>query len=56
VVLARDVRRRSAAEVGAQLGVTPEQQRAILNRARARLRERLAARFARRAGGGGGVG
>jgi RNA polymerase sigma-70 factor (ECF subfamily) len=47
VVLARDVRRRSAAGVSAQLGVTPEQQRAMLNRARARLRERLAARFAR---------
>jgi DNA-directed RNA polymerase specialized sigma24 family protein len=56
VVLARDVRRRSAAEVGEQLGVTPAQQRAILNRARARLRERLAERFARRDGGGGGDG
>ena len=51
VVLARDVRRRGLAEVGEQLGVTPEQQRAILNRARARVRERLAARFA---GGDGG--
>ena len=53
-MIARDVRGRSAAEVGAQLGVTPEQQRAILNRARARLRERLAERFARRDGGGDG--
>ena len=54
VVIARDVRGRSAAEVGAQLGVTPEPQRAILNRARARLREQLAERFARRDGGGDG--
>jgi DNA-directed RNA polymerase specialized sigma24 family protein len=46
VVLARDVRRRSAAEVSAQLRLTPEQQRAMLNRARARVRERLAERFA----------
>jgi DNA-directed RNA polymerase specialized sigma24 family protein len=54
VAIARDVRGRSAAEVSAQLGVTPEQQRAILNRARARLRERLAERFARPGGGGDG--
>jgi RNA polymerase sigma-70 factor (ECF subfamily) len=47
VLLARDVRGRSTAEVSALLGITPEQQRAMLNRARARLRERLAERFAR---------
>jgi RNA polymerase sigma-70 factor (ECF subfamily) len=46
VVLARDVHGRSAAEVSAHLGIAPEQQRAMLNRARARLRERLAERFA----------
>ncbi len=48
VVIARDIHRHSAAEVSEQLGITPEQQRAMLNRARATLRERLAERFARR--------
>jgi RNA polymerase sigma-70 factor, ECF subfamily len=47
LVVARDIRQRSTAEVSEQQGVTPEQQRAILNRARARLRERLAQRLAR---------
>jgi RNA polymerase sigma-70 factor, ECF subfamily len=46
VVIARDVHRRSPAEVSEQLGVTPAQQRAMLHRARATLRERLAARLA----------
>jgi DNA-directed RNA polymerase specialized sigma24 family protein len=41
VVIARDVRGGGAAEVSERLGLTPRQQRAILNRARARLRERL---------------
>jgi DNA-directed RNA polymerase specialized sigma24 family protein len=44
VVIARDVQRCSAAEVSEQQGVTPAQQRAMLNRARAMLRERLARR------------
>ena len=47
VVTLRDLRGRSPAEVSEQLGITPEQQRAMLNRARAILRERLAQRFAR---------
>jgi DNA-directed RNA polymerase specialized sigma24 family protein len=42
VVIARDVHGRRAAEVSEQQGVTPAQQRAMLNRARAMLRERLA--------------
>jgi len=42
VVVARDVLGRDADEVGKQLGLTAREQRAILNRARARLRERLA--------------
>jgi RNA polymerase sigma-70 factor (ECF subfamily) len=42
VVVARDVHGRDADEVGKQLGLTSRQQRAILNRARARLRARLA--------------
>lgn len=46
VVIARDVLRRSPAEVSQQLGITLAQQRAMLNRARARLRERLAERLA----------
>jgi len=36
----RDVLGRDAAEVSERLGLTSRQQRAILNRARARLRER----------------
>jgi RNA polymerase sigma-70 factor, ECF subfamily len=47
VVIAQDIREHSTADVSAQKGVTPEQQRAMLNRARARVRERLAQRFAR---------
>jgi RNA polymerase sigma-70 factor (ECF subfamily) len=42
VVIARDGRGRDADEVSQHLGLTLRQQRAILNRARARLRERLA--------------
>ena len=42
VIIARDALGRDAADVSAQLGLSPRQQRAILNRARARLRERLA--------------
>ncbi len=42
VVIARDGLGRDAVEVSERLGLTPRQQRAILNRARARLRERLA--------------
>jgi RNA polymerase sigma-70 factor (ECF subfamily) len=49
VLIARDVLDRSATEIGDQRGLTPGQQRAMLNRARARVRERLAQRFA---GGG----
>jgi RNA polymerase sigma-70 factor, ECF subfamily len=45
VVIARDVHGRRAAEVSEQQGVTPAQQRAMLNRARAMLRERLARGF-----------
>jgi DNA-directed RNA polymerase specialized sigma24 family protein len=45
VVIARDVHGRRAAEVSKEQGVTPAQQRAMLNRARAMLRERLARRF-----------
>jgi DNA-directed RNA polymerase specialized sigma24 family protein len=48
VLIARDVLERSAVEVSEQQGLTPDQQRAILNRARATLREHLAQRFARR--------
>jgi RNA polymerase sigma-70 factor (ECF subfamily) len=51
VILARDARERDPADVSRQLGLTPEQERAILNRARARVRERLARRV-RRAGDG----
>jgi RNA polymerase sigma-70 factor (ECF subfamily) len=46
VVIARDALNRGAGEVSERQGLTPEQQRAMLNRARARLRERLARRFA----------
>jgi RNA polymerase sigma-70 factor (ECF subfamily) len=42
VVIARDGLGRDAGEVSQRLGLTLGQQRAILNRARARLRERLA--------------
>jgi RNA polymerase sigma-70 factor (ECF subfamily) len=42
VVIARDGLGRDAAEVSERLGLTLRQQQAILNRARARLRERLA--------------
>jgi DNA-directed RNA polymerase specialized sigma24 family protein len=45
VVMARDVDGRPATEVSEQQGVTPAQQRAMLNRARATLRERLARGF-----------
>jgi len=45
VVLARDALDRDAVEVSERLGLTLRQQRAILNRARARLRERLARRL-----------
>ena len=41
VVVARDVLGQGADEVGARLGLSAREQRAILNRARARLRERL---------------
>lgn len=42
VVCQRDVRERPPAEVSDDLGLTAAQQRAVLNRARAFLRERLA--------------
>jgi DNA-directed RNA polymerase specialized sigma24 family protein len=45
VVIARDGFGRDAADVSARLGLTPRQQRAILTRARAQLRERIAQRF-----------
>jgi DNA-directed RNA polymerase specialized sigma24 family protein len=45
VIIARDALGHEAVEVGERLGLTPRQQRAILNRARARLRERLARRL-----------
>jgi RNA polymerase sigma-70 factor, ECF subfamily len=46
VVIARDAFDRNADEVSERLGLTLQQQRVILNRARARLRERLARHFA----------
>jgi RNA polymerase sigma-70 factor (ECF subfamily) len=46
IVIARDVHGQRAAEIGRQQGVTPAEQRAMLNRARAVLRERLARRLA----------
>jgi DNA-directed RNA polymerase specialized sigma24 family protein len=46
VVIARDALDREAVDVSEQLGLTLQQQRAILNRARAQLRERLARRLA----------
>ncbi len=45
VIIARDALGHDAVEVGERLGLTPRQQRAILNRARARVRERLARRL-----------
>ena len=42
VVVARDALNQRAEEVSARLGLTEQQQRAILNRSRAQLRERLA--------------
>lgn len=47
VVIARDGLGRDAADVSARLGLTPRQQRAILTRARALLRERIAQRLVR---------
>jgi DNA-directed RNA polymerase specialized sigma24 family protein len=44
-VVDRDVRRLTPRETSERRGVTLAQQRAMLNRARARLRERLAERF-----------
>jgi RNA polymerase sigma-70 factor (ECF subfamily) len=44
VVTGADVRHRDPAEVAADLGLSREQERAIRNRARAFLRERLARR------------
>jgi DNA-directed RNA polymerase specialized sigma24 family protein len=41
VVIARDVQRDDASEVGRRLGLTPRQERAVLNRARAMLRASL---------------
>ncbi len=51
VLIDRDVLDRDATEIGERRGPTPAQQRAMLNRARARVRERLAQRFARGRGG-----
>jgi RNA polymerase sigma-70 factor (ECF subfamily) len=45
VIIARDADDSDTVEVSERLGLTPRQQRAILNRARARLRERLARRL-----------
>ena len=50
VVVARDLQGRTARETSARQGITPAQQRAMLNRARARLRERLAEQLAREDG------
>jgi RNA polymerase sigma-70 factor (ECF subfamily) len=47
VLIDRDVLDRGAREIGEQRGLTPAQQRAMLNRARAKVRERLAQRLAR---------
>lgn len=47
VVVARDALGQDPAEVSARLGLTPQQQRAMLNRARAMLRQRLAELLAR---------
>jgi RNA polymerase sigma-70 factor (ECF subfamily) len=48
VLIARDALDREPVEIAEQQGRTPAQQRAILNRARARVRERLADHLARR--------
>ena len=48
-VIARDVRHLSPAEASIQLEVSPEQERAMVNRARANLRARLEQFFAGRA-------
>lgn len=45
VIIARDAFGHDAADVSERLGLTQRQQRAILNGARARLRERLAERL-----------
>jgi RNA polymerase sigma-70 factor (ECF subfamily) len=45
VIISRDGLSRDAADVSQRLGLTPQQQREMLNRARARLRERLARRY-----------
>ncbi|HEU5266156.1 MAG TPA: sigma factor-like helix-turn-helix DNA-binding protein [Jatrophihabitans sp.] len=45
VIIARDGLGRDAREISDRLGLTARQQRTILNRARARLRERLAGRL-----------
>jgi RNA polymerase sigma-70 factor, ECF subfamily len=47
VVTGADVQHRDPAEVAAERGLLPEQERAIRNRARAFLRERLARHVAR---------
>jgi DNA-directed RNA polymerase specialized sigma24 family protein len=49
-VIARDVHHLSPAEAGRRLGVSPEQERALVNRARANLRARLEQFFSGRAG------
>jgi RNA polymerase sigma-70 factor (ECF subfamily) len=51
LIIARDVLELSALEITERDGITPDQQRAILNRARARLREHLARYFSRRGHG-----
>jgi RNA polymerase sigma-70 factor (ECF subfamily) len=48
VVVARDMRRQTAADSSARLGVTAQQERDMLNRARAVLRESLAQFLAKR--------
>jgi DNA-directed RNA polymerase specialized sigma24 family protein len=45
VIISRDALGLGAADVSRRLGLTPQQQREMLNRARARLRERLARRY-----------
>lgn len=47
VILARDSLDRDPATVSRHLGLTPEQERAILNRARATVRDRLAQHWGR---------
>jgi DNA-directed RNA polymerase specialized sigma24 family protein len=48
VILARDAHQLDPTTVTERLGLAPEQERAILNRARARVRARLARRVAQR--------